>query len=768
MLRARERGVKTPNGVRLRARCPPRGDRPETPAGTTRTSTGAVPVVRLAALIVLLVLPCATLRAQDDACDDPAAPAITALRFEGNRAFPSSDLASRIATTRMSSWASVPLLGRAVTRRCLDGEMLRLDALRLLYAYRVRGFADAEVEPRVEARGTSAVAVVFRIREGAPLVLTSFRVTGLEGVPDAAQYLRDLPAREGGRFDELAVAASRDSLLRRLRNAGYPRADVFRSFSTDRVAKTADARLAVVPGPLTRIGAVSVSIEPALGREPQVAPDAVRGLLGIRTGDIYREQALVEGQRRAYQTEAFRAVQVDLDSSGTDSLVTLRVRVAEQPMRAASVGAGWGTIDCFRAQGTLTNYNFLGGVRRLDLTGRLSRLGVGAPAAFGGGARSLCAPDAYRDQYGDTLNYYLGATLRQPQLFGFSALPELTVYTEQRSEYNAYRRVTPVGLNAALGGLRVLQQPVTLAYTLELGRTVASPALFCVVFTLCNEADRAIASEQRRFAAITASTQFTRQNDPVFPTRGATLRLEGRHVSRLVGADPSFRFNRVIGELSGFTKLGTEGVLTARLRAGGLFDVEALQTSATTFIPVQERLFAGGPSTVRGFRPNELGPKSYRILAYDSTRGAAIPGQARDVPVPVGGTSMVVANLEYRVRAPGLGGLAQLAFFVDGGQVWTRGRESADLAVGALRWTPGAGVRVVTAFGAIRVDLGYNTYRPIAGPAYFDTPLLQGGELLCVSPGAVPGGACPDTYQPLRPASFWRRVTPSISIGQIF
>lgn len=772
MLRARARGVKTPNGFRRASREVPAGPAPP-PAGSTRNYTGAVSVVRFAALLIVLL--CAPLAAhgQDDACDDPTAPQVRGLGFEGNRTFPDADLASRVATTRMSRWAAVPLFGRFVTPRCLDESVLRLDALRVLYAYRVRGFAEATVEPRIEPKGSRAVAVVFVVREGPPTVLTEFRVEGLAGVPDSANFVRDLPARSGGRFDELAIAASRDSLLRRLRNAGYPRADVFRSFSTDREARTARARLLVVPGVQARIGGVSVSIEPAPGHEPAVDPDAIRGLLGIRPGDVYREQALVEGQRRAYQTEAFRAVQVDLDSTGTDSLVGLRVRVAEQPMRAASVGGGWGTIDCFRAQGRLTHYNFLGGVRRLDVSGRVSRVGVGAPTTFQGGARQLCAPDAYADQYGDTLNYYVGATLRQPQLFGFAALPELTVYSEQRSEYNAYRRVTPIGFNAALNGLRVGPQPVSLAYTLELGRTVASPALFCVVFTLCNEADRQIASEQRRFAAITASTQFTRQNDPAFPTRGGTLRLEARHVSPLVGADPSFRFNRLIGELSGFTKFGAEGVLTARVRAGGLFDVEALRSDAQQFIPVQERLFAGGPSTVRGFRPNELGPKSYRILSYDTTAGAAVPGQAREVPVPVGGTSMLVVNLEYRVRAPGLGGLAQLAAFVDGGQVWTRGRDSVRFAVGSLRWTPGVGLRVVTAFGAIRVDLGYNAYRPDAGPAYFDTPLVnspgvQGGELLCVSPGAVPGGVCPDTYQPLRPTSLWRRITPSISIGQIF
>lgn len=734
--------------------------------------------VLLGVAAILLAVPRQAAVAQQASCDDLGTPEVRGLTFRGNRTFTASDLSARIASTRMSRWAAVPLVGRAVTRVCLDAEAVRLDALRLLYFYRVRGFVDAQVEARVDTVGRG-VAVRFEVREGSPLKLRTLRFEGLEGVPQAAELVRRLPSTRDDRFDEVVISAARDTLLRRLRNAGYPRADVFRAFTTDRAARAADVRLTVVPGPLARIGRVVVEVDTAGGRVPSVSPRDVRRLIGVREGEPYREAALVEGQRRAYQTDAFRAVAVDLDSAGADSVVNLRVRVAEQPMRAASVAAGWGTIDCLRAEGTYTHHDFLGGLRRLDLTGRVSRVGVGAPARFPASARALCAPDAYRDQYGDTLNYYLGATVRQPGLFGIGAVPEFTLYTEQRSEYNAYRRVTPLGFTAALTDLRVARHPVTLAYTLELGRTVASPALFCVVFALCSDDDRLIASEQRRFASLTASTQWNWQDDPAFPGRGGSLRIEARHVSRLVGADPDFRFNRFIGDLSGFTRLGAEGVLTARVRFGGLYDVEALAVStAQRFIPVQERLFAGGPGTVRGFRPNELGPLSYRVLSYDTATGVARPGADRAIPVPVGGTQMVVANLEYRVRAPGLGGLAQVALFADGGQVWTRGRDSVRLAVGALRWTPGVGLRVVTAFGAIRLDFGYNAYQSVPGPAYFDEPVRldgSGGALVCVSPqasGAVPGGgapgACPSTFQPPRPTSFWRRITPSISIGQIF
>lgn len=716
-------------------------------------------------------------------CDDPATREVRTLRFSGNRAFTDADLASRIETTPMSWWARVPLVGRLVTRRCIDARTLQLDALRLLYYHRRRGFPEATVDTLVRPLGGRRIAVTFAVREGEPTVIRALRIDGLETVPNRERLLRDLPIAEGRRFDELLLGAARDTLVRRLRNDGHPRADVYRRFTTDRAARTAEVTLDVVPGPLARVGRVRVVVDPFPGRAPQVKVGAVQRLLGADSGDVYRERELVDAQRRAYRTEAFQSVRIELDSTAArgDSIVGLTVTLAENEMRAASVGGGWGTIDCFRAQGTFTHYNLLGGLQRLDVNGRVSRIGVGAPARFGGGLAGLCAQDARRDQYGDTLNYYLGATLRQPGLLGTRLRPEATLYTEQRSEYNAYRRVTPVGLTLALDGWRAGAADLQLAYTLEYGRTAASPALFCVVFTLCAPQDRDIASALRRFAAVTATSTWTVQDDPAFPTRTGSFRLEARHASPAVGADPQFRFNRLIGDLSATTRLGATGILAARLRVGGVFDVPGASRSTQQFIPVQERLFAGGPSTVRGFRPNELGPLSYRVLRYDTVtvNGQPVleaqPGRTPQIAVPVGGTSMVVGNLEYRVPSPVFGRVAQVALFTDVGQVWTK-TDSFAISAGALRWTPGMGLRVVTAFGAIRVDVGYNQYASVAGPAYFDTPLAAGGELLCVSPGALtplgapPGrsAACPATYQPLRPASFWRRVTPSISIGQIF
>jgi outer membrane protein insertion porin family/translocation and assembly module TamA len=501
------------------------------------------------------------------------------------------------------------------------------------------------------------------------------------------------------------------------------------------------------------------------------------------------ERDLVAGQRRIYATETFRQVRVELDStSGArhDSSARLVLKVAEAERYAASLGAGWGTIDCFRTQGTLTDYNFLGGARRVELSARVSRIGVGAPTRWQG-ANSLCSPDAYADQYGDTLNYYLGVSFRQPVLFGLRTVPTITLYSEQRSEYNAYRRVTPIGLNVSVSPLDAWGVPLSVGYSLEFGSTVASPAFFCVVQQLCEAADIENAQRQQRVAVLSVSAVKEWTDRPVNANRGVTARFDYRHASPTIGSETSIRFNKVVFDFSAFQRVFETGVLAARFRVGGIFDTRGFNLgSEGQFIPIQERLFAGGPTTVRGYRPNELGPAVYRTLSYDTlTSGGgstyeATPGKTREIVVPVGGNTMVVANLEYRVRSPVFGRLLQLSAFTDVGNVWNRSGTSLGFDASQLRWTPGVGLRVLTAFGAFRFDLGYNWYQRNAGPAYYDNPItdpdpLKRGTLYCVSPGnTIPGNTpvgtlpCPATYRPLPPGDFWSRLTPSISIGQAF
>ena len=75
---------------------------------------------------------------------------------------------------------------------------------------------------------------------------------------------------------------------------------------------------------------------------------------------------------------------------------------------------------------------------------------------------------------------------------------------------------------------------------------------------------------------------------------------------------------------------------------------------------------------------------------------------------------MAVTSAELRLPSPVLSRILRLALFVDAGAV---GSGSLwDLAWSDWRITPGAGARLQTPVGPVRIDIGINPYDPATAP----------------------------------------------------
>lgn len=757
------------------------------------------PACVAAALLSAVSLTAQAQRRADVRCD-PGDTEVRSLRFTGNRAHSDYVLERGIATTPSTWWRrTFRVLGK---RYCLDSLAATVvDSARLSDHYRSTGYPDVQVRPVIRRLGPRAVDVTYRIDEGEPMVIDSlgvrwtdaFGIELAEPIPDARRYVTSLPVALGGRYDFFAIEAARDTIRRRLRDRGYPQADVLRDFTTDVEAHRAEVTFKVSPGPRAWIGSIDIAepIAPG-GARPRIDTARVRRVLGIREGQLYSERALEGVRRGLFLTEAFQFVAVGIDSSSltdpADSLVTVHVTLAESQLLATRAALGWGNLDCIRTQVNHTNYNFLGQLRRLDLAGRLSKVGFAAPLDWGKG--DLCG-NLRDDPFSDTLNYYVSATLSQASLFGARIVPSLSVYSERRSEYKAFLRETPFGLiGSAQQGVGTTF-PMTWSYQLEYGRTVAQPAFFCAVFNVCEGEARRRLEAGTRSASVGWSGTRSRVAGGSSQSSGSILRLELRHASPLVGSTQDASFNRASADATWYTPIGT-GTLVFRVRAGAVLGSRLDLTGSPRFIPLQERLYAGGPNSVRGYRQNELGPAIYLpALAREIPIPGndtlvfleADPGTTSERTVPTGGDNVVVANAEWRFRSPAFPELMQWALFVDAGQVWNRGRAGTGVDYSDIRVTPGFGVRVFTPVGPIRVDVGYNGYRRQPGPAYLTSVGSGSGNLLCVSPGndlrvlKLPGGGyerqvdegdCPASYEPRRGASFLSRLTFQFSIGQPF
>jgi len=732
----------------------------------------------------------ASASAQETNCD-AGDREVRKLSFTGNTAFTDTEL-SKIIVTTASPFARTVLHLPLTVRRCLDRNELPKDRARLVIFYRRRGYSDATVDTVVRASG-SGVEVNFVVHEGLPTKLASLVIEGLDSVRNRSSIISRLPIHAGQRFDRVNLDAARDSIARRLRNSGYPRAEVNNTFDVDDSLRLAYDTISVEPGPFTRIGAVQVEVVPFSGKSQQVPDRVVRKIIGLDSGRVYREDELLEAQRTLYRTEAYQHVSIipDTATSPTDSVVDIRALLAENTTRSARLGAGYGTLDCFRVTGELSNYNFLHAARRIDLTTRLSKIGRGDPLS---GLDALC-PQARRDPFSANLNYYLGATLRQPLYSRLRFLPTITVFSERVSEYNAYLRTTTIGGIASIDWRKWRTVPVTFAYSLDLGRTQAQPALFCAVFNVCDRGDRARLQENQRLAVISGVVSRDRSNNFLSPTRGYQWRVEARHASPYIGSDTALQFNKLVAERSHYWGIPGGTVIAFRVRGGAVFGRSFGTT--TGFIPPQERLYAGGPTSVRGFPQNELGSAiyiadNYSLVTRPGQAGLdsvfwADSGSTFRRAVPVGGNSMIVTNLELRMPSPFLPEFLQWTLFTDAGDVWNRGR-AGSFQNFSIKVTPGVQLTAFSPVGPVRLVVGYNPYSRPSGPLYYEVPGgapldeigTPAGSLPCVTRGNTLGvhladdglrqneGRCPGSFTPGNARSFVRRLTFSLAIGQAF
>ncbi|MFW5947646.1 MAG: BamA/OMP85 family outer membrane protein [Gemmatimonadota bacterium] len=646
-------------------------------------------------------------------------PEVVELRFEGNRTFDQSELASAIVTRQSECTNPVYQLlllcwiGVGVEPATLEPGALEADAFRIRVYYFERGFREAEVRADTTMAAPGEVRVTFNIDEGRPVRVEAVE---MEGLP-ASMPERGLPLESGDLLDVVAYEATRDTLQARLRNAGYPRAQVLLGYSIRSEAPyEATVRYDVYAGTAARFGEIRVE-----GTE-EATPRLVRRMLAFQEGTRYSRRALLQSQRNLYGLQIFRFASVDADlEASPDTLVPVAIRVAEGNMHQVRLGAGANNVECLNLEGRWTSRNFLGDGRRLSLRGRVGNLFIEQC--------DVLVNDDYTSYTG--LTGLASVDFTQPWFFGPRNSVGIGLFAERRN-------VPDVFVRSALGGYLSVSRSMggnaalTLAYRPELTElSTEGDLFFCVNFVACTFESVEILREPHWLAPVTLSYTID-QTDAVFtPSRGYIVRLDVEHAESYTGSD--FSYTRLLGESSQY--VGEQGglVLATRFRGGvgiphGNGSAEALGLNP------QKRFFAGGANSVRGFDQFRLGPTLLGIDAVpwlvngtDPTTEApdgagctreqvntgvcdpdGLPDRRFDLR-PSGGEVLVEGSIELRFPLPFPGGNLRGAVFVDAGQVWAE-REQVDLR--DVVATPGFGLRYHSPIGPLRVDAAFNPRGP--------------------------------------------------------
>ena len=748
------------------------------PTKRTLNATRRTPVGVLQVLL-LLAIP-STAFAQAGACN-LRHPMVDAVNFVGNKSIGSSSLAPIIETQSSGLWRR--WFGwKTGVLTCLDSVTLKDDTQRLHDQYAQAGYPKTIVTSSVTRRGTRRAQVTFTVKESAPILIDTVTLVGLPpNVVNASAMVRRLV---GQPKDDSVLAFVADSMQTLIQAGGYARAGKPSLPLTvvDSARNRAAVTFAFHPNAIVYFDSIHVEIKPA-GSRPALNVHDINALLRFKQGERYSARAIGESQRDLFEMGLYSSVRIDSGTtaaSDTTNRLPIFVKLVEGTPHRLRTSGGWGTLDCFRTQERFINQNMFGLGHRLELTGRMSKIGLAHPF---NGFSGLCAPRVRNDPFSQRLNYYAGATLNLRGIIGAKYQPTLTVFSERRSEFQTYEQSTNIGVIASVGRDLGRNVTVTARYQYVDGKTIADQAVSCTIFGFCRLQDLTTFLQSSPIHSVglgIVKNPLLPTSDPVNDFR---WQLETKLGTTQLARKTTLNFGRLMGEVAGYYPLGPTLVIATRLQGGYVL----ARSDQSSLLPPTERFYSGGQNSVRGFGQNLLGPGSYIVGKIDTIPGpagnavaVARPENHYDRIAPSGGNAMWLANVELRTRKGYPGGLLRYVIFVDAGRVWNT-NDVFNVTNSGVRVTPGVGVRLVTPLGPFRVDIGYNPYALSAGPAFFVIPgdARKGiaGRVICVSPGSTDpivrnssSGTqfCPASFTPQPNGGWLQRLTFHFSIGNAF
>lgn len=522
------------------------------------------------------------------------------------------------------------LLG--TVRTSLTQRRLEADRERIRFYLGRRGFPDAVVTAFAEpdAKGKHAV-VTFTVAPGPSVRFGEVLVTGLpEDLQGEARESVAAAARRGERFDQQAVETLRTDLLDLLREEGYARPALEVAVRRPE-PETADVTLVAVPGPRYVFGDVTVT-----GVPPDLTELSHR-VIGIDPGDPSSASRLRDLRLDLRGLNLFRQIDVVTTPVEPDTL-DITAKLSLQPMNAWELSLGTWTDEWIRVRAGWTNRNLFRRGRSLRLEAAYS------PHSIEGLARTSW-----------------------PALLLRKSRTDLSMTYDVDREDN-YTQTT------AEAEIAALFEP-WYKTTIRVG----------LAFSVDDVEDVSTDTEPGLTPLLRARVYRDAADNPIEPHGGYRAAVSAEWSPPLDFSQNPFLWLRGYGTWYHGLSQGT--VLAARLDLGTAQPLG----EATELLP-SNRFFAGGASSMRGYKRRRLGP-------IDATNE------------PVGGESIALAGAELRQDMGSLGPVPLgLTVFLDSGQVWATRQEVqfADI-VTAL----GFGVWARTPIGPIRLDVARHLGDPM-------------------------------------------------------
>lgn len=502
---------------------------------------------------------------------------------------------------------------------------------RIIALYVQRGFLDATVkEGSVSYNDNGSAEREIIIDEGNVARIQDLEVSNDQTfAPDLLARLKEVPGKS---YSPNGVSEDLITVGDYYESHGYPKVEVDSEIIRHPGNPLLVLRYNLKTGTQVRIGNIRIVGNNSTRRS------VIQKRLTFQEGDLLVREKLFESQRNLYRTRNFQLVKIEPEEGDTPGINDVTVEVTESRKYRTTYGLRYNTETDLEGEVVLQDSRVFGTSNNASLFTRLSSV----DQAFG---LNYSIPPISRGLIrGLDWDYLISARYEREDHPTF--LDRTVTFSFQKQ-------------------FKLFGPFVSLAeYRLERDRVTAK----------INEGPFGGFDERTTISQVVGTLLADTRDEPINAKRGYFISLENGFAPSSLQGDQLFqRFFYQFFYFKSFGKM----VWANGFRTGFAFpDAERLINS--------ERFFAGGSSTIRGFKLDTVGPKD------------PIEHQG------IGGEGLIIINEE--IRFPVYKWFGAAAFY-DGGNVWVKANQ---ISFGDLRHTFGLGLRINIGFGVGRFDWGYN------------------------------------------------------------
>ncbi len=471
----------------------------------------------------------------------------------------------------------------------------------------------------------SGLEVVFQVQPGARYVLGMVNLEVAAAEQEAELQLpepEELGLEPGSAFRARQVRQTESRIREYLRNRGRPSPEVsLQQALVDHEQQQVDVYYHVQPGPEADFGQTRIQ---GLDR---VRKAYVQERIPWQQGDIFQAEKLEELRRSLVASGLFSMVQVktksDLDQEGRAEII---VNLVERSPRTIKAGISYEADVGPKLSLGWEHRNVRGKGRSFKSSLSLSAMEVALDTEF--------SMPRFRRQ-DQTLNLTSSLARKETDAYESRSLGAAARVERQLSRHLS------AGAGVAYRMLQVTQE------------------------------------EREDFGLLSLPTklQWDSRDQVLDPRQGIRSTLRLTPYTDTFDQDLQFLKTQLgVSHYQGLMQ-GKRLILASRAKAG------VISGASRQGIPADERFYAGGGGSVRGYGFQKLGPLE--------------DGD------PVGGRSMLELGAELRWRLFGNSGVVG---FLEGGQVYEASYPSSEEQI---RWGAGIGYRYYTGFGPLRLDVAF-------------------------------------------------------------